>query len=565
MKLLPEQVRSIYEAHTTYWEDQSAEMRELKNLYDMRYFAKNNTQLVVESSRAYEMVESYVASLFTRDPSVSLRMDLRAEGDPVAAQEVANRFLRSIRPEIERATRLGLIYPCSFLKLSNRDGVDPLDRISAQAVAPWDVIVDPAATSWSTQRYVAHRYWISASAAKARFGSRKKFSPKAYQSYLNTDSTDEGRNESDLMVEIVEFYWLEGEDKFVVWSPDYEDGSKFVFSGTRVQIGSSFSTDPDDPEGLSDSEVAEKSVVFDGIPYRTSTGRPVVPIVPINFTPDPDQPLRGYSALRRVSDYVKEIARLRSYQANSARKHVRQYMAVKGILDDDAIAALVSGEDGEVVEIDIKNSGFTLSEAFLPIPDTNMSQELQVYLSQIENDFSRGSILAPFSRGEATKATATEVTALAAYTSSEIGRHARERDSAIATVAQVYNLMLALILGDDAEPLMLGGEPTLLTETILTAEYTYYAADMGSTAISEAAKRQNIMTLAPTLAQLGVPQDKLLEHIVDLFDLPEDFIPEAQPMEAAPANTPDGPQTAPETAEEQIQRGVGPASIERMI
>jgi len=61
------------------------------------------------------------------------------------------------------------------------------------------------------------------------------------------------------------------------------------------------------------------------------------------------------------------------------------------------------------------------------------------------SDINRGSILAPFSRGEATKATATEVAALAQYSASEIGKLARERDGAIEMISTVYLRIIALM------------------------------------------------------------------------------------------------------------------------
>ncbi len=64
-------------------------------------------------------------------------------------------------------------------------------------------------------------------------------------------------------------------------------------------------------------------------------------------------------------------------------------------------------------------------------------------------DRERGTVAASFVRGEATKATATEIAALAAYTSSELGCMARERDGAIEQL--VENLLADAVAVSDGQ------------------------------------------------------------------------------------------------------------------
>jgi hypothetical protein len=214
-------------------------------------------------------------------------------------------------------------------------------------------------------------------------------------------------------------------------------------------------------------------------------------------------------------------------------------MVEKGVLDEEAMSKIAQGQDGEFIEIEL-SPGQDLSRAISPVPHSPVPPELQVYENQVEDDFGRGSIMAPFTRGEATKATATEITALAAYSASEIGRMARERDSAIAEVARAYVVMLATLMGDDIEMVRLGGKAKALQADDLTGDFGYFAQDSGSTPMSEAVKKQELMNLVPVLQALGVSNDTILKSLVRVYRLSEDFLPKAQPTPPVPQPSPQG-------------------------
>lgn len=602
----PNEVRAIYEDHNAYWRDRRPECRRLRNLYMMKYWKRaddlnDNVSITVESSRGFETIEGYVASLFTRDPAVTVGPDLRGRGDAQVTQAVSNDFLRRARGAVEHATRIGLVFDCAFLKMHPTPGPDPLQRVEVEAVSPWDVIVDAAAPSWQAQRWVGHRYLVPLEEAKARYGN-KKYTPRAFHRFL--DEADEegmdallstvGQNYSrggprdsqprgpngigaaaggstvEQFVEVVEFYDLTpGSDALVVWSPDYSNGDKFLYKGVKVQVGSSLDVSPDATTGAgqSEEEIEEQSEVYSGIPYRTASGRPMTPIIPMIFTADISAPLRGYSALRRVADYVQEINIVRSYQANSVRKTARQWMIEKGLLDADAAAKIAMGIDGEIIEVELSN-GQTLAGSVMAVPHSPTPPELQSYIMAVEGDLARGSILAPFTRGEATRATATEVTALASYSSSEIGRLARTRDEAIAELARVYSVMLSLILGDATEPLLVNGKTTLLTADDLTADFKFFATDTGATPLADAAKRRNLVELTGVLTQLGVDPQAIRAEIIRLYDLPTSFLGEDQEAPVAsetgtvpPGATPAPTVTAPQMAAEALASGPSPSGI----
>ncbi len=168
-----------------------------------------------------------------------------------------------------------------------------------------------------------------------------------------------------------------------------------------------------------------------------------------------------------------------------------------------------------------------------------ISSNFDRYLAYIEQDINRGSILAPFSRGEATRATATEITALAQYSASEIGKLAREKDQALESITHIY-LRLLDLLADDGETAVLEveGEAKVITPTDLDGKFRINALDQGSTPLSDAMKKSNFLALLPTLQGLGVPAQKIKEELVRLYGLPKDFLEELAPEGAAPVASP---------------------------
>ena len=515
--------QDLYKSHTAYWDERRSEMRRLRNAYANRYWDKDHdpAQVLIEVPRAYEYVEGFLASLFARNPAIVAKADIRGRGIPSKVQSLANEFLKVTRTQIEDACRLAIIYPNSFIKLSPTDSEDPFKRVTVSCIAPWDCIVDLDASDWDSQTYCAHRYYLTVEHAKKRYGNRR-FSMKPLKRYLDTidDSNEhsiyrsfneEAEPQKNVYnyVEIVEVYDIEN-NKFYIWSPDYSEGNRWLKDGIDIEVGDE------------DNVQVEK---FNEIPFQTTNESPVIPIVPMYFSRMPDLPLRGYSSLRRVYDQIVETNTIRTYQAAMIRRAARQWIVEKGVFDDIALSKISQGNDGEFIEVQL-TQGQTLQGSILAIPHTPVPLELERYFAQVQDDLSRGTVMAPFTRGEATKATATENLLLAAYTSSEIGRLARERDGVIERMAQVYIAMQRTFLGDDKDIILLNGQPETIGFDDLNGDFGYYAQDSGSTPVSEAVKKQEFLMTVPLLQQLGVAPEAILSEIVRLFDLPENILPQ---------------------------------------
>lgn len=549
--ITPKVWASVVREHDAYWDKLLEEMRRYKLVYQCQFWDRASLRdydLVVETSRGYEFIEGYIASLFARQPAVVAKGDTRGRGNARVAQGLSNAFLGKARPIIEDASRLALIYPSAAIKLAPEEHPDVYRRVKITAISPWDVIVDDKADSWATQRFVGHRYWVPLHEAKERWGN------KDFRSVVRTDYIEKPQGKAirqvqapqdDLsaFIQVCEVYDLVG-DRLLIWSPHFKNGDEWLDDGKDVEIAG----------------VTQK---FDRIPFRDVDDHPVLNIVPLYFSRLPDQPLRGYAAMRRVYDQIREKNLARTFQANAVRKCARQWLVKKGKFGNEEFAKIVQGVDGEAIEVELA-PGESLADLMHPVPHAPMPPEVEAYNHQVDEDFGRGSVLAPFSRGEATKASASEVTALAAYSSSEIGRLARERDAAIEEVARVYTAMMALYLdGEGRDIVLMDGKPMVIKPDDLLGDFRFFAQDGGATPVSDAQKKLELMNAVPLLQQLGVPDPLILKEVVRMLDLPESFIPEAEalakPMPPPTAPQPGGPTTPAPVPDTML--GLGPGSL----
>lgn len=548
--LKPSEIQQISVDHDEYWNHRREHLRECRAMYMTRFWKRENPYrdaiLRTEVPKAYAVVESYLGSLYAKNPAVFVTPDIRGRGNPEVAEATGNLYLKTVREQVEDCTRLALIYPCSFLKLSPVASVDPLKRVSCSPLPPWEVIVDATAPSWDQQRWVGHTFLMPVDEAVERYSkARDQFTTRAYTkwieasgNYADDSYADAALKDSPLAewVKVVEIYDLVN-DKLLVWSPDYAQGDDYLFTGVKVQVGAL------DPESDADSEQSDVEIDTEhettGIPYKSASGRPVVPIIPFFFGRDPDTALRGMSLISRNLDQYRELNVLRTYQSQGVRRMARQWMVRAGFLSEDAAAKIAAGLDGEFIEVETQ-PGMPLEGNITPVPQAPIPADIALYAQTVSNDIRESGLLAPFSRGEVTGSTATEQNLLATYTSNEIGRMARTRDGAISSIAFTYNVMLAVILGDEGEPLSLPNPvgPMILSADDLTGDFQYHAVDPATTPMNDLAKRATLQQLTPLLLQLGVPQKALLEEVVRTFQLPEEFTaePPPPPIPEAPAS-----------------------------
>jgi len=501
-------IRAAKQSHTDFWDQQRPEMKRYRNAYLTKFYSDSDfidaSAIRVETADAYAAIESVMGSLFTKYPGMEVAPDIRGKGDIAITKELTNNWLRKCRDQLENAARMALIYTHSFLKLAPRESNVMIDKIAMRAVPPWQVILDRDASAWEDSRFMGHVYWLPVDEANEKFGTKKwqgtpqkdyftDYERNTDRSYRSNGDSPELPNEY-LYIEIVEMYdFLNNELLF--WSHCYKNGEELLSK--------------------------------DSIPVLTYDGRPLSNLVPLYFSRSPDRPMEGYAAMSRIYDQCFEKNILRTFWANAVRRDSRQYIYKEGVFDEEALAKITAGVDGAMVPVD----NDTISGLIDVVPVVPISSNHAAYLNYVEQDLNKGSLVAGFTRGEASKASATEVTALMQYTASELGKMARDRDSAMEQAAQLYIRMLIPLIDEGDNQVIITSEGAKSVSIArIDADWKFYATDGGSTPMNDIIKKTQLIQLFPLLAQLGVPMDKVRDEIVRLYNLPPSFTEEAQQL-----------------------------------
>ena len=291
-------IKVIFAAHKEYWENKQVEMKAYTSAYNKRMFSQSqasqlttgDNDVIVETSDGFAIIESYISSLFPKQPSVIVSQDATGEGNEKSAQAIINRYLFDKFALIEQGLRYSLIYPFAGWKMGVCSRSRIIDSVEVKPILPWDMIIDQNATRWENQRFVGHRYFLPLSEAKEKFGnkefvaadrvdyletgSRSNTSKSSYStdSYkLATQNVKKTGTQSTLLtyVEIVEMYDFQN-DTLVFYSPSLKTAD-----GVLDQVSP--------------------------IPFRDGEDTPISPIVPMFLGTDPQVPLGGNSTMARIS------------------------------------------------------------------------------------------------------------------------------------------------------------------------------------------------------------------------------------------------------------------------
>jgi hypothetical protein len=486
-------IASIFASHNEYWEAAKADCSRYRDIYNINFFKADgiskDSSLDIQVADANSFVEGYIASLFSKAPAVRMVKDIKASsGNDKVAEGIANRFLFDQQEVFTRAARLALIFPMSFIKIvpCGKTKSNVLDKFSLIALKPWEVILDMVASDWDSQRWVGHISYMPVLKAKELYGNKEWKTEQLKDYFTDTKIVKtESIPEEYQFIKIVEFY-DRALGKRTIWSPNLRDG-----------------------------DIIEE----DDIPLMDENEEPIVPIAPLYLCTQPEQPLKGFSTLKKIYDQIREKNLIRSHWAQSIRRDTRQIAYTKGSLDEEALAKLEAGLDNSFIGIDKGQP----SQVFSVIPSLPMSSNHQIYLQQVEQDLQRASVLAPFAKGMATNVTATEIAALAQYTSSEIGKMARVRDAAIEQITRAYIRLVQVFLDEEDSKTVLTIDNDLhtLKQEDLDGSFKIVAVDQGSVPLAQEAKRQQFMSLIPVLTSLGISAQDILTQIGSLFELPD--------------------------------------------
>lgn len=500
-------ISQIYKDHQKHWASQRELMKGYSAMYSLDFWRDlgRTSNDMIQTSDARNFIEGYLSSLFSKAPAVSVQEDIQAtKANPQLAELLINRFLEDQELTITNGCRLALIFPSSFFKVSYKDDntVSLLDRFFLDIKKPWEIIVDSTATAWEHQRWIGSIEHITVAKASELYGRKEWTSTATTIDYLNvtedlspfgsrhSNTNDTNVPEEYKYITIVDFYDRQGQ-KRIVWTPNLKDEGGILRT--------------------------------EAIPLIN--GKPLVAIIPLYLNSNPEKPLEGFSFMKTIYDPIKEKNLLRTHLASQIRRDSRQYLYEEGKLDEEAVSQLVQGKDMTFIPVHGEPAG-----AILPVPNIPINTDHQYYNNLIETDLQRSNMMASFTRGQSTNVTATEIAALQQYTASEVGKLARIRDTAIEEIATIFISVLSPFIEDeDAITVTLNGSPKIINTSDLEGKLKIIAVDQGTLPITKMAKKQELVNLAPTLISLGVDKTKILEAIVDLFELPPIFKEIAKP------------------------------------
>lgn len=536
--------------------DQRKRMERAKNAYESRLWKSEGRdedsdqggEIAVEVSRLPGIIQAYTGFLFLRSPRAIVSPDVEGQGDPTKAELVINRWfmLRRIHTKLSRCVGQSLLYRGSAIKLGlDLTRLRPQDRVWERTIPWWDLILDHDTLDEDDARFIGHEYWEDVAVLERRLGIdipddaivTKKDDYLSARQPENTRSLPDGedKNNDRRWVRVLEWYNL---------IDDWESETGKTRGVFQLYLVEQLRKDKRRP------------LIEGAMPFQDPDGMPCVPIIPLIFDHEMEKPFAGIAMADRVYDQCKEIALLRSAQANAVRRDARVLFVNKnaGMTEAD-LAQWVQGKDGSIVFVDMDKAQSWDKAFFIP-KFGSLSQNYQTYEMAIEADLNQGANVPRFARGEAmgSRTTATEVRQLNQYMENRFGELARIKDAWVAEISRV--LLRVMVMAMKAPALLLNSDkatddpeakkPDVLTYQEgtkrvsvqvsvkdLEAEFDIGIADSASTPLTKELRKQDLVLLGDRLmglwdqARQGNPMaTALLKSMVDLFDLPADFAPE---------------------------------------
>jgi len=511
-------------------EDYDDTWRRLIRLYRGRhyeYFSEEDRLLV---NICFSTVNVIAPSVAVNHPKITVGA-VKPDDAPKAiiTEAVVNYWWRhyKVKPQFRRAVKDFLIVGHGWLKCGYRyieeqdvaDGdeySDPAakgnevtptitvveDRPFVERVSPFDVFVDPDATSMDDIGWIAQRIRRSLKEVKAdqRYSkkAREVASPTSWRKTVYDGSTTDVYDTDEGYVEVWEFYDIK---KKTVSS--FLDSSEHFLIAPRP------------------------------MPY--AFGHPFVMIrnydVPDEFYPIGD--------LEAIEPLQRELNETRSQMMNHRKRYARKYLYRESSFDGDGRAALESDVDNEMVPV--KGDG-PLSEAVVPMPAVITPPEFYNQSSMIKDDVISTTGVSEYMQGQMPeiRRTATEAGIIADASNARAADKLAIIEQSISDVA--YRMValaqqfmtgeqVARITGRDGEPLWVTFDPDYIA-----GEFDFEVEGGSTQPNNESFRRQSALQMVDAMApfiQMGVVDPRqLVTHVLQFgFGVknPDSFLAQ-QPM-----------------------------------
>lgn len=346
------------------------------------------------------------------------------------------------------------------------------DRPFVERVSPFNIYVDPEATSMDDIKWIAQKVVRGVEDVKnderyrrsVRTAIKADSAPAQFQDPWERQRSHRDKSTPDMeRVTLWEYYDVQYDEMCV-----FAHGSKDYLIEPR------------------------------SMPYQF--GHPFIMLrnydVPDHFYPIGD--------LEAIEPLQAELNRTRSDMMNHRKRYARKYLYKKGAFDAEGRAALESSKDGTMVPVVDEN--VPLSDVLLPLPQIPMDANLYSYSEIIESDIDRVSGISEYQRGglPEIRRTATEASIVqdAANARSadklalveEVIREVAER---LVQLAQQFltGEQVARIVGSNGQPVWVPYEPE-----DIEGEFDFEVEAGSTQPQNETFRRQQAVQMLNTLA-----------------------------------------------------------------
>ena len=416
------------------------------------------------------------------------------------------------------------------------------DRPFLERIDPFDMFIDPSATSMNDMRWIAQRIRRPLKDVqndqRYDYAARKEVSPSSITSTTgtagqsadnNTYSTYSNNNPYDSYCDVFEYY-------------DINAGTMCVFSDTG---GEKFLIKPT------------------SIPY--AFGHPFFMLrnydIPNFFYP--------MGELEAIEPLQMELNETRTQMMNHRKRYSRKWLFNESAFDDFGRLALQSDDDNVIVPV---KGNENLQNVVVPMPALINPPEFYNQSSLITNDIDRVSGVSEYQRGiiPETTRTAREASIIAESGNARVAEKLVSIENAIARCASNLIMLAQQYLTGEQTVRIIGTEdaPVWLTydKDYISGEFDF-TVEAGSTAPrNEAFRRDMALQMVSAMqpfAQAGlVNMPKLAEYVLGTgFGVknPEAFLIQPPPQEMeGPGGVPMGPGGPPMPPEMMAQGGQPP-------
>lgn len=516
----------------------------------------------IEVNRIHPYVMSYVGQLFNPELTAVVTRGSDYAGDPVKAQKALNAWVRkvSFMQASQQADMMAIVYDGVGANIQiDTDKKDVLNRVTLDIIPWWEILPDQDVVNIVKQRFVGRVYWMPLTVAKVFFNDPTiKGRSRPADPYLvgyDASGPAPANDRPDMVARVMEIF------NFV---DDYYKGeSDELLNGVPVP---GFVPNDQTPH---ERGRREWYVLDEGtdttprrvmpLPFRAHDGDPCTPIPLLTYLSHLAQPLMGQSHVDLVVDQFREKMIVRSNRATNIRAQSPQVVAPRGLFDDDARRLYRTGEYGAVLEYDkgALSEGESIGSKIMAMPQQNVVYDTTQYELEIDKDIDRATLQGPAQRGQPVDISATQTLQLDETSKSEIAILAARRDGFL---IQVFQTGLAAIrasiaaAGPDAVLRIVEGQPPNEHVTEIRAEdldgnFVITVGEASATALAAERKLRKFVdglsVAKPFMDQVAKSGDPIaaliLDRIVDLADLGEDFRAERIMKLPKPAETVDVP------------------------